>query len=136
MGRIPLIPVVNKSDLPRRLEGSALAALLPETALTAVQISARTGEGVENLTAAIGDLLLRTPAGETEVTIAHAHQRAALERAGQCLERTAEGLASGLSPELLSLDLREALDALGEITGRTATEELLGRIFARFCIGK
>jgi tRNA modification GTPase len=136
MGRIPLIPVVNKSDLPRRLEEPELAALLPETAVRAVRISARTGEGIENLTAAIGDLLLNTPAGETDVTIAHAHQRVALVRAGQHLERAAKGLARGLSPELLSLDLREALDSLGEITGRTTPEELLGRIFARFCVGK
>ncbi len=51
--------------------------------------------------------------------------------------RTAEqGLSGGLSPEFIALDLREALGALGEVTGQTVTEEILERIFATFCIGK
>jgi tRNA modification GTPase len=45
-------------------------------------------------------------------------------------------LISGAAPEFVALDLRESLDAMGEIAGRTDTEDLLGLIFSRFCIGK
>jgi len=68
--------------------------------------------------------------------VADLRQKVALERAAECLVRTRKGLLDGLSPELISLEVREALDSLGEITGRTTSEEVLDRIFANFCVGK
>ena len=68
--------------------------------------------------------------------IAHLRHKVALERAVECLTRAQNGLREGLPPELVALDLREALDALGEITGRTTSEEVIERIFANFCVGK
>ena len=60
----------------------------------------------------------------------------ALCRAGQALERVEQGLQDGLSGELLAMDLHDALDALGEITGQVSSQEVLNTIFERFCIGK
>ena len=68
--------------------------------------------------------------------IAHLRQKAALERAAAGLTRARDALRDGRAPELAALELREALAALGEITGGNAAEEVIDRIFARFCIGK
>jgi tRNA modification GTPase len=68
--------------------------------------------------------------------IAHLHHKTALEKAAAGLVRARDGLTGGLPAEFVALEVREALDALGEITGRTTPEEVLDRIFANFCIGK
>jgi tRNA modification GTPase len=133
----PMIPVINKSDLPQRLDEALLRDLLPEGMPPAVRISAKYGDGIDRLTAAIQEMILATPGEETpEAMIADLRHKVALERAAECLIRAQEGLRDGLPSELAALEVREALDALGEITGRTTSEEVLDRIFANFCIGK
>jgi tRNA modification GTPase len=133
----PMIPVINKSDLPQHLDEEALAKLLPETAPPAVRISAKYGTGIEDLTAAIRNTVLATPAEEApEAMIAHLRHKVALKRAAERLVQARDGLRDGLAPELAALEVREALDALGEITGRTTSEEVIERIFANFCVGK
>ena len=133
----PLLPVINKSDLPQRLEEESLMGLLREGTPPAIRISAKYGDGIDRLTAALRDLVLATPAEESsEVMIAHLHHKTALEKAASGLVRARDGLTGGLPAEFVALEVREALDALGEITGRTTPEEVLDRIFANFCIGK
>jgi tRNA modification GTPase len=133
----PMLPVLNKSDLPPLLNEESLKGLLPEETPPAVRISAKYGDGIDRLTAALRDLVLATPAEESsEAMIAHLHHKTALEKAAAGLVRARDGLQGGLPPELVALEVREALDALGEITGRTTPEEVLDRIFANFCIGK
>jgi len=133
----PLLPVLNKSDLPPRLAEESLKGLLPEGTPPAVRISAKYGDGIDRLTAALRDLVLATPSeGSSEVMIAHLHQKTALEKAAAGLVRARDGVSGGLPAEFIALEVREALDALGEITGRTTPEEVLDRIFANFCIGK
>lgn len=133
----PMLPVINKSDLPQRLDEDRLRALLPKTTPPAVRISAKYGDGIDRLRTAIRGMVLAAPAEErTGIMIADLRHKIALERAAECLIRAREGLREGFSPELTSLEVREALDSLGEITGRTTSEEVLDRIFANFCIGK
>jgi len=60
----------------------------------------------------------------------------ALESAVHRLRSFLQLLESGESPEFLSINIRSALDSIGEITGEVTTEEILGRIFSKFCIGK
>ena len=133
----PLLPVLNKSDLPPRLEEESLKGLLHEGTPPAIRISAKYGDGIDRLTAALRDLVLATPIEESsEVMIAHLHHKTALEKAAAGLVRARDGLTGGLPAEFVALEVREALDALGEITGRTTPEEVLDRIFANFCIGK
>jgi tRNA modification GTPase len=133
----PMLPVLNKSDLPQRLDEKSLRRLLPEGTPPAIRISAKYGDGLDRLTAALRDLVLATPAGESpEAMIAHLHQKTALEMAAAGLAQAREGLLAALPPELVALELREALHALGEITGKTTPEEVLDRIFANFCVGK
>ena len=133
----PLLPVLNKSDLPQRLDEKSLRELLPEGTLPAIRISAKYGDGLDRLTEALRGLLLATPAEEApEAMIVHLHQKTALDKAATGLARAREGLQAALPPELIALEVREALNAVGEITGRTTSEEILDRIFANFCIGK
>lgn len=133
----PMIAVLNKSDLPQRLDEKSLLGLLPEGTPPAIRISAKYGDGLDRLTTALRDLVLATPAEELpEAMIAHLHQKTALEKASAGLARAREGLLAALPPEFVALEVREALNALGEITGKTTSEEVLDRIFANFCIGK
>jgi tRNA modification GTPase len=133
----PIIPVINKSDLPQRLDEALLRGVLPEGAPSIVRISAKFGDGIDSLTAAIQEMILATPADETAgAMIADLRHKVALEKAAECLIRARDGLRNGLQSELAALEVREALDSLGEITGRTTSEEVLNRIFANFCVGK
>lgn len=140
LARLPAKPVltaINKSDLPQLLDEAELQGLLPSASPSPVRISAKYGQGIDGLTEAISALVLETPGQEmSEVMIADLRQKAALDRTAECLGRARDGLREGLPCEFVALDVREALDALGEISGRTASEEVLHRIFERFCVGK
>ena len=133
----PRLVVINKCDLPARLDERLLIGFLPDGAPRPIRISVKYGDGIDRLTASLRGLVLETPAEEApDVMIAHLHQKVALEKTMEGLERAADGLSKGLPAELVALEIREALDALGDITGRTTPEEVLDRIFAKFCIGK
>jgi tRNA modification GTPase len=66
----------------------------------------------------------------------NARHQACLQNAKQLLTAGLRGLETGNLPELISIDLRGALDAVGEVVGKLDTEDLLGKIFSEFCIGK
>lgn len=102
-----------------------------------VAISCREGRGSEELVRAIRhELDLDAGTWGQEAVAVNARHQDCLRRAAQGLEAARDSLAAGQSPEFAALDLREALEAIGEIAGRVDTEELLGEIFGRFCIGK
>lgn len=129
-GRKRLV-VLNKSDRPNRLDRA------PEAVAAGLPISCLTGAGIEPLKDAIQRAVW---AGElradmVEVMINARHQEA-LRLAREALQGALDGLESGATFELVALDLRRAIDAVGEVTGQTTTEDLLDRIFGEFCIGK
>jgi tRNA modification GTPase len=70
------------------------------------------------------------------VTVTNVRHRDALRRAKESLGQALESVRCGMAGELVSIDVRAAADALGEITGAITTDEILGRIFSEFCIGK
>jgi len=123
--------VLNKSDLPVRL------ALPPGLAGGAVRVSSLTGAGLEELKTAIRGRVWSGAVGAEmlEVMINARHQEA-LRRAREALMRAAAALREGLTLELVASDLRSAVNAVGEVVGQTATDDLLDRIFSTFCIGK
>jgi tRNA modification GTPase len=102
-----------------------------------VDVCCLTGDGVENLKDAIKDLVWSGEInGEMiEVMINSRHQDA-LNRARASLLRAVEILRAGGGLELAAADLRMAANAVGEIVGKTTTEDLLDVIFSQFCIGK
>jgi len=123
------ILVVNKSDLP----AAAGWAEQPE----AIRLSCKTGDGLDTLRQAIHDRVVVNHRFLAHPTAAvNARHRDCLQRAIAALERGLQALDDALSPEFTALELREALDFLGEIVGKVDGERLLDRIFANFCIGK
>ncbi|PSO84256.1 MAG: tRNA uridine-5-carboxymethylaminomethyl(34) synthesis GTPase MnmE [Cyanobacteria bacterium QS_7_48_42] len=128
----PVILVINKTDL------ASAEAVQPPPALTqTVTTAAATNQGIEHLEEAIlasvqtGNLT----AAETDVAI-NQRQAAALTRAKTALEQVQETIHAQLPLDFWTIDLRSAIQALGEITGEEVSESVLDRIFSRFCIGK
>lgn len=105
--------------------------------ITIVEISARQGTGVDNLKQEIIALTSLPQVGDENVVIVtNARHYHALVRAGEAINRTLKGLESGISGDLVSQDIRECMHYLGEITGEISTDDILGEIFAHFCVGK
>jgi tRNA modification GTPase len=126
------IAVLNKSDLPRRF-------VLPDVDRFAavVMIAALPGEGIDLLKQTVCKQFLHSSAQDSRefVALSRARHRDALVSAEQCLRQFSCALRDR-NLELLALDLRGALQAVGSVTGQTATEEVLDLIFSSFCIGK
>jgi len=128
---IPVILVLNKIDLAPCATPPAWAA----SCATVQPLSALTGLGLDALEAALGRLLIGDHAIDTsQPMLNRLHQKDSLRRAVECVARLLAD--TGLSPEFLALELQEALHALGEITGETTPDDILGQIFDSFCIGK
>ena len=132
IGSKSLIVVRNKSDLPPRAE------LPAGTVAPTVEISTLTGAGVPELRAAITAAFMHGHAidGREFVAVSRARHRDALLKARASLQGFVINLQAGVNMELLPIDLREALDAVGEVTGETTADDVLDRIFSSFCIGK
>ena len=131
-----LITVLNKTDLDDDVAArSELNDLLPE-GTPVVAISAKSNSDVE----ALRDLIVKTatlPNVDSDtVIVTNARHYQALTRACDAITRAITGLENGLSGDLLDQDIRECLHWLGEITGEVTTDDILGEIFAHFCIGK
>ncbi len=102
-----------------------------------VPISAKTGSGLQELTEALAEIGRRITGDTDETLVTNIRHYEALSRAATALGRVRDGLkVATLPPDLIAQDLREALYHLGEIVGEISTDEVLGNIFRKFCIGK
>ena len=99
-------------------------------------ISAKTGEGVEALKHHLLGLVQMGKLHNNDTIITNARHYDALRQALDNIQKVQHGLQTGLSGDLLAIDIREALHHFGRITGEISTDDLLGNIFANFCIGK
>jgi tRNA modification GTPase len=125
--------VLNKADLPKKLELESPVTRHPSP----VTVSSLTGQGIEALKDAIKELAWsgEIKAEMLQVMINSRHQDA-LNRARAATDRTIAALRGAATLELVAIDLRIAVAAVGEIVGKTTTEDLLDSIFSTFCIGK
>jgi tRNA modification GTPase len=130
-----MIVVANKSDLPRQLQIEEVHNIWPEAPL--ISTSTLSGAGLDQLEEALANLVLggKVLAGESSLITSARHQEA-LRKAAEYLQASLLPLEQRLPLDFVSIDLRAAYDALGEVTGETASEDLLERIFSEFCIGK
>jgi tRNA modification GTPase len=124
--------VLNKIDLPRKLE---LGNQKEE--IGTVEVCCTSGKGIEQLKDAIKSLVWSgaVNAENLQVTINSRHQDA-LNRARTAAQTARDALAAGSALEFVAFDLRIAANAVGEVVGKTATEDLLDIVFTTFCIGK
>lgn len=125
----PRLVVINKCDL---VPDPSLSG-----GLTALRVSALTGTGVDRLEQLLAELVTggQTLAADTAI-VTHPRHKAVLQRAAASIAAATGALESGLPEDLAAVDLRAAVEAIGEVTGDQVTEDLLDSIFRNFCIGK
>ncbi|WMI70250.1 tRNA uridine-5-carboxymethylaminomethyl(34) synthesis GTPase MnmE [Mangrovimonas sp. YM274] len=128
----PLIILANKVDKIDADQQAKMRAEIPEIQM----LSAKTGEGVEDLTKNLLDLINTGALRNNETIVTNSRHYDALLKAFEEIQKVKYGLETGLSGDLLAIDIRQALYHFGEITGQVTNDELLGNIFANFCIGK
>ncbi|MGB9619380.1 MAG: tRNA uridine-5-carboxymethylaminomethyl(34) synthesis GTPase MnmE [Armatimonadota bacterium] len=139
LGGKPAIAVLNKIDLlPEEARGLVTKELVGRLgrSLPAVQTCASSGQGIEELEDAIAEAALSVGTGGEAAVVTNIRHQQALRSAHDSLDRAAETLFAGQPIDLLSVDLASARDSLGLITGETASEDVIDRIFSEFCIGK
>lgn len=107
----------------------------PETKLPCVTVSSVTGQGLDELEAAIKALfpLPQVPAGEI---LTNARQAEAISRALESMDAAFAAMHDGCTPDIVLTETEEAMSAIGELTGRSVREDVTNRIFERFCVGK
>lgn len=134
------IVALNKTDLPNSLEEDLYARTgvhLADLYDNVVSVSALTGSGFEDLTAKIFERLSGPAAPDRDdIMLTDARQHAAVRKAIDSLQDARGLMIQNELEEIVLLRLHGALVALGEITGETLTEDILGQIFSTFCIGK
>lgn len=128
----PLLVIANKID---KLDDIQLADI-NTTIADVLLLSAKTGFGVEQLTNSLLNLINTGALRNNETIVTNTRHYDALLKAFEEVQKVQHGLETGLSGDLLAIDIRQALYHFGEITGEITTDDLLGNIFANFCIGK
>ncbi len=127
-----LITIINKVDILTEEQKASIATGIKETLF----LSAKTGEGVELLKTNLLNLVNTGALRNNETIVTNTRHYDALLKALEEVQRVQEGLDNGISGDLLAIDIRQALYHFGEITGEITSDDLLGNIFANFCIGK
>ncbi|MCD8051538.1 MAG: tRNA uridine-5-carboxymethylaminomethyl(34) synthesis GTPase MnmE [Clostridiales bacterium] len=124
-----VLVLVNKSDLPRQIDLSELSGY------ECLPVSAKTQAGLPELERRVGELFAQNGAPSGQL-LTNARQAEAVGRAAQRLRGVQSALDAGMPPDAVLADVEDALDALGQVTGRQVSEDITDRIFSRFCVGK
>ena len=128
----PLVIIANKTDILDKAEVSNLKSQISNL----LPISAKTGKGVEELQTTLLDFVNTGALKNNDTIITNSRHYDALLKALEEINKVQDGIDAGLSSDLMAIDIRQALYHFGEITGQVTNDELLGNIFANFCIGK
>ena len=123
----PVLIVANKTDIKGSTEN------IPESH---IPVSAKNNENIEKLKKDIFDSVIKNKIDTSATIITNERHHDLLIKALNSLQNVKEGLASGIPGDLIAMDIRQANIFLGEITGTISTDDLLGNIFGKFCIGK
>ncbi|MBV2195347.1 MAG: tRNA uridine-5-carboxymethylaminomethyl(34) synthesis GTPase MnmE [Flavobacterium sp.] len=131
-----LIVVVNKIDLISEVEVNQIRKQLEELNVKLATISAKEKSGIDTLKEELLSLVNTGALRNNETIVTNTRHYDSLLKALEEIQKVKWGLDSGLSSDLMAIDIRSALHYFGEITGEVTNDELLGNIFANFCIGK
>ncbi len=127
-----ILTVVNKIDLLTETDLEMIRTQLPEVLV----LSAKDKAGIDDLTTRFLELVNTGALNNNETIVTNSRHYDALLKALEEIDSVQAGLAQGISGDLLAIDIRQALFHFGEITGEITSDDLLGNIFANFCIGK
>lgn len=134
------IILLNKSDLERRTGEEEIRQMCREQDMEeppVISVSAKEEEGMEELEQAVKEMFYHGDISfNSEVYITNARQKHALDSARQGLERVLESIRMDMPEDFYSIDLMDAYESLGTITGETVGEDLVNEIFSKFCMGK
>lgn len=131
-----LYRIINKIDLHSDTDNTSAATADGAEDRYTIRLSAKTGEGIRTLVAALARSVDATAAYRGEAIVTNQRHYHALCEALTALDAALDGLQHGLTSELLSEDIRAAINHLGEITGEITSDDILQNIFSKFCIGK
>lgn len=131
-----LYRIINKIDLHSDTNNSSAVTAEGTEDKYTLRLSAKTGEGIRTLVAALSRSVDATAAYRGEAIVTNQRHYHALCEALTALDAALDGLQHGLTSELLSEDIRAAINHLGEITGEITSDDILQNIFSKFCIGK
>lgn len=126
------IGLCNKSDLPRQADRDTIAA----HTCRVLEISAREGRGMAELEQAVAHLVGINKLNPGAAQLANSRQLACVVTAIKALEEGLQALSLGQTLDAVSVDLEEAIDALLELTGKRASEDIINKVFEDFCVGK
>ena len=129
------IAIINKQDLPSGL-GDTKLALLRSGFRECVQVSAKTGEGLGELADAVRRLYPVPTARAHGEILTNARQAESVEAALISLRAAMDAMRCGVTPDAVLTDLELSMQALGRLTGRVVSQDVLEDIFSRFCVGK
>ncbi|MDR0833439.1 MAG: tRNA uridine-5-carboxymethylaminomethyl(34) synthesis GTPase MnmE [Candidatus Symbiothrix sp.] len=132
-----LLLVINKIDKLSKEEQRILEQqFLPQIKAEHIYLSAKYQQNTEKLESALLKSADLTGFDKQDVIVSNVRHYEALSKALESIQRVEDGLKSNLSGDFISQDIRECMHYLGEITGEISTDEVLGNIFSRFCVGK
>lgn len=131
-----LFLLFNKVDKLSDAERAQLDGLFVDVDARRFYISAKFDQGIDAVRDALVDASHVAEIEEGDVVVTNMRHYEALVKAHAAILKVQEGMATGLSGEFLSMDLHDCLDALGSIVGQISSDEVLGEIFSKFCIGK
>ena len=123
------VALINKSDLGQVVAPSDLPFMY------VVEISTKTGDGLGQF-ADVVETLFDSDIPCDGSILTNTRQYDAIRRANDAMERSLKGLRLGLTPDMVLIDVEQAMEAMGEVTGATVREDITARIFERFCVGK
>ena len=129
-----IIGVLNKADLPPAVGPEEAGRLFPDG--RCARVSALRGDGLEALEALMVETVLGGGLADGELLLTRERHRERVQAAAEFVGAGIEAMKAGLSPELVAVELTEAMNALGGLLGKDFSEDLLDGIFREFCIGK
>ena len=136
---LEILTVINKIDLPsadpERVKQEVEDVIGLDTS-RAVHASAKEGIGMDVLHSEMVEAVVGTLDLENDTIIANARHHEALLKTSEALKKASNGLEDGTTGDFIAMDIRQAMFYLGSITGDISTDDLLGSIFSKFCIGK
>ena len=129
------IVLLNKTDLPQKLEKEELNQWLEDEPVFAVSVAKN--DGLDQLETAIADLFFGGQTGERDATyVSNTRHIALLEKASISLAEVVSGIEAGMPVDLVQIDMTRCWDYLGEVVGDSVQDELITQLFSQFCLGK